>query len=134
MASDQTDNAVLIKQGYEAFNRGDVDAVLELFDPAVRFDVLEDSPIAEAFEGYDGFRRLLAQNSEMFAEYFNEPEELIEVSDEKLVVMVRSGARGRLSGVEVEGRLAHLWTLRNRKVIRFQSFRTREDALRAADG
>jgi uncharacterized protein len=132
MASDDSRNVALVRGGYEAFNRGDVEAVLAFFDPEIEFDVLEDSPIAQKFHGHEGFRALLALNSEMFSGYRNEPEEIVEVSEDEIVVVVRSGARGRISGIEVEGRLAHLWTIRDGRATRFKSFPTREAALRAA--
>jgi ketosteroid isomerase-like protein len=134
VASEKTRNAELVQRGYDAFNRGDLDAVLEFFDPEIEIGVLEDSPIARDFRGHEGFRAMLAENAEMFTDYRNEPLEIIEASDESIVVVIRSAARGRLSGAEVEGRLAHLWTIRDDKVIRFQAFRTREDALLAALG
>jgi ketosteroid isomerase-like protein len=125
------DNVELIRRGYAAFNSGDIDAVLELLDPAVVIGVLEDSPIAEEFHGHEGFRKLLAENSAMFSDYRNRPEEIVEVTDEKIVVVVRSEARGRVSGAAVGGRIAHLWTLRDGKAIRFEAFPSCEAALAA---
>lgn len=124
----------LVRSGYEAFNRGDLDAVLELLDPAVELGMLEDGIISGTFRGHEGFRKLLTENNEMFTGYRNEPEEIIEVSERSIVVVVRSLARGRISGAEVEGRLAHLWTVRDNQVIRLQAFPTREAALDAAAG
>jgi uncharacterized protein len=128
----RTANAELVRRGYEAFNRGDIDAVLELFDPDVELGVLEDSPIAESFHGHDGFRKMIAENNDMFDQYRSRPEEILEPSEDKIVVVVRSAARGRLSGAEVEGRVVHVWTIRDRKVVRMQVFNSREEALRAA--
>jgi ketosteroid isomerase-like protein len=132
MTREESDNVELLRRGYEAFNRGDVAAVVELLDPAIVVDVLEDSPIAQRFHGHDGFRKLLAENGEMFSYYSNRPEEIVEVSGEQIVVVVRSEARGRASGAEVAGQIAHLWTLRDRRAIRFEAFRSREAALAAA--
>jgi ketosteroid isomerase-like protein len=81
-----------------------------------------------------GVVKLLAENAEMFDRYRNVPEEIVEVSDAKIVVVVRSEARGRVSGAEVGGRVVHLWTLRDGKVIRMELFRTRDAALAAARG
>jgi uncharacterized protein len=127
-----TDNAELVRQGYEAFNRGDIEAVLALFDPAVELGVLEQSPIAGEFHGHEGFRALLAENSDMFADYRNLPEEIVEAAEDAIVVVVRSEARGRVSGAEVSGQVVHLWRLRDGKVVRLQVFDSREAALRAA--
>ena len=134
MPLEESQNVQIVRRGYEAFNRGDVDAVLELFDPAVVLGVLEDSPIAEEFHGHEGFRKLLAENSEMFDEYRNRPEEIVEVAHDKIVVVVRAEARGRASGIELEGRIAHLLTIRGGKAVRFEAFRSREAAIDAATG
>jgi uncharacterized protein len=132
MTSKRSGNVDLIQRGYGAFNGGDLDAVLELFAPDVVFMPLPDSPMGATFHGHEGFRKMTTENAEMFDSYRNEPEEIIEVGDDKVVVLVRSAARGRMSGIEVEGRLAHLWTLRDGKAIRCQSFNSREAALSAA--
>ena len=134
MSTPPAGNAELVRQGYDAFNRGDIDAVLELFDPSVELGVLDESPIADVFHGHDGFRRLLAENNEMFDQYRNLPEEIVEASQDQIVVVVRSEARGRLSGAEVGGRVAHLWTLRDGKVVRLELFRSKDEALSFARG
>jgi ketosteroid isomerase-like protein len=128
-----TDNAELVRRGYEAFNRGDFEGVLALFDPELRINVLPETMMAQTFHGHEGFLRLMAENAEMFESYRNHPEEVIELGDDHIVVIVRSEARGRLSGAEVEGRLVHLWTLRDGRVIRFEAFPTTEEARRAAE-
>ena len=128
----ESENAQLIRGGYEAFNRGDLEAVLELIDPEIVLAVLEESMITDEFRGHDGFRKLLAENGEMFSYHRNQPLEVLELSPEKIVVVVRSAARGRISGVEVEGTVVHVWTLRDRKAIRFEVFPSREAAIAAA--
>jgi ketosteroid isomerase-like protein len=132
MEREENDNVGLVRRGYAALNRGDVDGVLELLDPAVVIGLLEDSPISEEFRGHDGFRKLLAENDETLADYRNIPEEIVEVSTDKIVVIVRSEGRGRISGAEVGGRIAHLLTIRDGKAVGFEVFPTREAAFRAA--
>jgi uncharacterized protein len=132
MTTERSANADLVRRGYDAFNGGDLDAVLELCAPDMVFMPLADSPVGATFRGHEGFRELISENAEMFDSYSNEPEEIIEVADDKVVVLVRSTARGRMSRIEVGGRLAHLWTLRDGKAIRCQSFSSLEAALSAA--
>jgi ketosteroid isomerase-like protein len=48
-------------------------------------------------------------------------------------VPVRQRARGEGSGVEVEIRIGHLWTVRDGRIARLDVFAARDDALRAAD-
>jgi uncharacterized protein len=132
MTTEASANVALIQDGYRAFNRGDLDAVLELFAADVVFMPLPDSMMGATFHGHDGFRKMIAENDEMFDWYRNDPEEIIDAGDDKVVVVVRSEARGRMSGIEVGGRLAHLWTIRDGKAIRCESFSSREAAIGAA--
>jgi ketosteroid isomerase-like protein len=46
---------------------------------------------------------------------------------------VRQRARGGASGVELEIRIGHLWTVRDGKIARLDVFAARDDALRALD-
>jgi len=41
-------------------------------------------------------------------------------------------ARGKASGVEVDARGGHVWTLRAGRVVRWQVFGTKQEALEAA--
>lgn len=61
-----------------------------------------------------------------------EAEEFIESGD-KILALVHWVGRGRGSGVEIEGRGAHLWTFRDRRIIRQDTYRDRDEA-RAALG
>jgi ketosteroid isomerase-like protein len=60
-----------------------------------------------------------------------EPEQFTAVGDQ-VAVVVGYRARGRASGVEVEGRESALWTLRDGKVRRYAWFHEPADALEAA--
>ena len=59
-----------------------------------------------------------------------EPERF-EFVENQVAVVLRYTARGRSSGVEVEGRESALWTLRNGRVIRYAWFHDPQDALQA---
>ena len=58
-------------------------------------------------------------------------EELIDAPGERVISVVTRRARGRASGAEVELPLAHVWTIRNEKVVRVVWFPSREEALEA---
>ena len=69
--------------------------------------------------------------SEAFEYFRMEPERFIETTDQ-VVVFVRSSARGRGSGIQVEVRPAHVWTMRGGKAVRVVAFPERERGLAAA--
>ena len=47
------------------------------------------------------------------------------------MVPIYTSGRGRASGIKVENRVTHIWTMRGGKAIRFRVFPTTEEALEA---
>jgi ketosteroid isomerase-like protein len=76
-------------------------------------------------------RREILRVLEAFEDYRIETKDFIEAGD-AVVVPVRISGRGRTSGAKLETRLAHLWVLRNGRVIRGEVYRTADEALEAA--
>jgi ketosteroid isomerase-like protein len=60
-----------------------------------------------------------------------EPERL-EAFGDQVAVAVRYSARGRSSGVEVQGRESALWTIRSGQVVRYEWFHAPTDAFERA--
>jgi uncharacterized protein len=65
---------------------------------------------------------------ESFDAFRIEPEEIVE-DDDRLIAVVRQSGTGRASGIEVEARIAHVWTVKDGLAVRWQSYSNREDAL-----
>ena len=121
------------RRGYEALARGDLDGVLELIDPSVEVEVhtgRPDLPESEVLRGHAGFLENLKLLDEVFEDVEVWPEEFMEIGDDLLVRVYTSG-RGRGSGIRVENRVTHIWTIREGKAIRFQVFQTTTEALAA---
>jgi ketosteroid isomerase-like protein len=126
-----SENVELVKRGYEAFNRGDLEAVFDRFDPKIEWVTDERVPFAGTYHGHDEVRRLLRDQQEVFGQLTMEPYEFFESGDQ-VVAFVRQVARGQASGAEIEITIGHLWTIRNDKAVRWQGFPEREKALEAA--
>ena len=77
------------------------------------------------------FKRAVDNVFEGWETWETEAERFRAVGDQ-VAVMVRYRARGRGSGVEVEGRESALWTLRDGKVTRYAWFHEPAEALEAA--
>jgi ketosteroid isomerase-like protein len=78
-------------------------------------------------------REYVAILFEAIEDYRMNPEEFIDAGGDQVLVFSREGGRGKQSGAEVVTHpTAHLWTLRNGKAIRMQSYWERSDALEAA--
>ena len=114
----------------EAWDRG---AVIDLsfLDPDVVYEdrTLPDH-IGEAYRGHEGVVRA--------AKRWVEPNEwlLVELEriigdDDRLVSIHRLRSKARHTGIEFDSPLAYAWTLRDGKIVHFQSFLEPEDALEA---
>jgi ketosteroid isomerase-like protein len=59
------------------------------------------------------------------------PGEMIDAGD-SVVVIATFQARGRGSSVDLEKFEPHIWTIRDGKIVRFQWFNDRDEAMKAA--
>jgi hypothetical protein len=118
-----------LRRGYEALNRGDLSLVLELLDPDIEWHEPAPSPEAGSHRGRDSFERFFRGWIESFDEFRVEPEQVIE-HGERLIAVVRQSGKGRASGVEVETRIAHVWTVENGMAIRWKAVADPDEALR----
>jgi ketosteroid isomerase-like protein len=117
-------------RSYQAFNRGELDDALAVFDPEIVWHTyLVPGPGGGTYHGHEGVRELWADARNIFGDFRNEPERLIAAAD-RLVVLVRICGWGKESGIAVEAKIAHIHTFRNGKVVRVDSYENREDALR----
>jgi uncharacterized protein len=126
-----SENVELLKRGYEAFNRGELEAVFARLDPEIEWVTDERVPFAGTYHGHDEIRRLLRDQQEVFGQLTMEPYEFFETGDQ-VVAFVRQRARGHASGAEIVITIGHLWTIRDGKAVRWQGFPEREKALEAA--
>ncbi len=126
------ENVELARKGLEALNRGGPDAVIDLCDPAVEWIAIPGFlPDAEDFHGHAGVRAWFEKVGESLTELHWEAEEILDGGD-RLLVALKLRAAGRASGVEGEFRIFQAWTIRDDKLIRLESYLSRDDALQAA--
>ena len=125
-------NVEALQRGYEALNRGDLSVVLELLDPDIEWHEPEPSPDAGTHTGRDSFERFFSSWIDSFDGFRVEPEQVVE-RDDKLIAVVHQSGRGRASGVQVDARLAHLWTIKDGRAIRWEAVANVDDALRGAE-
>jgi uncharacterized protein len=128
MSQEQVD---LARRGYEALAAGDLARVLELIDPDVQLEILTGRPdLPERLHGHAGFVENIKGLTDVFEDIEIVPEDFIEVGDE-LVVPIYTAGHGRSSGIRIENRVTHVWTIRDGKAVRFRVFLDREQALAA---
>jgi ketosteroid isomerase-like protein len=123
----------LARRGYEALAKGDLESVLELIDPDVEVEIhtgRPDLPETDTLHGHAGFLENLRLLKEVFEDVEVVPEDFIEVGEE-LIVSIYTAGRGRASGIRVENRVTHIWTIRDGRATRFRVYPTTEQALEA---
>ena len=131
LAADATPTSV-VRAVYEAINSRDYEAGFALLDDSFEWVEPEQGLLGGTHRGFEEIRRAIDAQLEVFDEFMIEPEEFHEHGDH-VAVPIRQRARGGVSGVEVEIRIGHLWTVKNGRVVRLEVFAAREDARRAAE-
>jgi ketosteroid isomerase-like protein len=126
-----TENERLLRQGYDAWNRGDWTWMEALLAPDFEVDATDRVLNPDHYEGIEGFRRLAGEMSEVWDSWEIEPVQFIE-NGERVFVAHRVRARGKGSGVEVEQMYWSVWTLRDGKGVRLSLHVDREGALAGA--
>ena len=121
-----------IRALYLAINERDYEAGFALLHHDFEWLEPGQSLLGGPHRGFDEVLRAIETQLEVFDELTIEPEEF-QVHGDYIAVPVRQRARGGASGIEVEIRIGHLWTVRDGKASRLEVFAAREDAHKAAE-
>jgi ketosteroid isomerase-like protein len=125
------EDAERLRGAYQAFNEGGVEAFLERLAPEFQLRDRDSSPDrAETRYGKEGIKELFDSYMEAFDALRLEPQEFIDAGDQ-IVVSLNQRVRGKGSGAEVVGHIAHVWTLRGGTPFRLRIFGDKESALQA---
>ena len=125
------ENVEIVRRGYEALAKGRVD--LETLDPEIEWRGPREFPdLAQPHYGHEGVMQYMAKLGEVFDDYRVVAEEFMEVGEDQVLVFAREGGRGKGSGLEVETNpTVHVYTLRDGKAVRMQSYWERSEAIEA---
>jgi ketosteroid isomerase-like protein len=122
-------NAELITRMLECWNAGDVDALLEVFDPDVEVRPALSTFLASmVYRGHAGVRRWYAETNEPWAELQAEPERFVDAGA-RTVVVIALHARVPGGHVDVGARIAHVVTIREDKIVRLEGYDEPDEAL-----
>jgi ketosteroid isomerase-like protein len=124
------ENVEIVQRTYAAFERGDLGALLDDVHPEV---VSWAHPRGDEgrYEGRDGVVRFITEWLEPFDEFTQVPEEFRDAGD-KVLVRVFQRARGKESGVPVEGNFWLVHHLRDGKAFQVDLYDNEDEALEAA--
>ena len=113
------ENVELLRTVYEQWERGNLSAGKDLFDPEIESVWPPEFPSGGTYRGVTGHTRAMREWLSPWKDFRLVAEGFYEAAS-SVVVPFRVHARGGESGVEVERRWAHIWTLRGGKVVRFE--------------
>ena len=106
-------------------------AIFQFFDPTV--EVRQSASVLGTegtFHGYDGLKRSAREVFEAFRDLHWLPIRLIDGGDH-VVATVESRGYGKHSGVEVNVRAGHVWTLRDGRIVAWRTYLDPTQALEA---
>ena len=126
------ENVEIVRRGFAAFNRGDLDGALEEWAPGAIWDWTNSRGFdAGVFRGHDEIRAFWQRFLTAFDEVRMELKDLVEVEDGRFIVENVAYFRGR-DGVEAQARSAWLVTIRDDKQTSLTLYQTKQQALEAA--
>ena len=123
---------VVVTQAYQAFKRQDPDGLIALADPDIEFGGSAAAPDG-LYRGHDGIRKYLADIEGAFGhEWDAEVERIAEAGDNRVVLIARVFGPGK-GGLPLDLRLAHIWELKDGKLLRGKVYLDPEAALDAVE-
>jgi ketosteroid isomerase-like protein len=133
-SQDRETNEKLLRSGIDAYNRGDVAAIVALFDPEVECYVAPGLGNPGTWHGLDGFAEMVQGWREAFAEDRSTVVGTSMPDDHHLIAEMHQTAVGSISGVPVEMTNFYLLEVRDGRAVRFHIYGDRAAALAAASG
>ena len=124
------ENLEVAERVVEAFDAGDVEAVLAEMHPDIEF-IPRRAPVQGTFRGHEGIREFFADNAESFDVFQVTGDETRDHGDH-VVGIGTLRIRGKGSGAEVVVPTAVVLTFAQGKIVRFEDFVERARALEAA--
>ncbi len=112
-------NAEIIRSGYEAFGRGDVPAVLAVFDEGIRWHVPGRNPMSGDYTGHDevvGYYQALGERSG--GTFRLEVEAILEDGEHKVAVLATE--LGERDGKHLNSSSVHVWHVEDGRATRFR--------------
>ena len=108
-----------------AFDSGDLTADCEWIPAA-------EIPGAQVVRGRDDFIEFMRVWTEDFENWSTSYERLVDLHDDRVLVLAHQWATGKGSGVPVELHFGQIWEFRDGKVIRIRNYIDEKSALEAA--
>ena len=124
------DTIARLRASYEALNQGDITRTVEVLADDAEWVEHSDLPEAGSYRGRETIRGFLEHFLDSW-DRFEQDIEDVQAGDGCVLLFIRLVARGKGSGVDVQSRYAHLWTMREGVGVRVDAYYDRDQALAA---
>lgn len=121
----------LVRQAYDAFNRRDIDAVVDLMDPE-GVAVSRLAALEGGYRGHQGLRRWWQDLLGAWPDYRVDVVDVRELGD-TTIVEARVGGHAADSGIALWQTSWHVWRWRGEKAVWFAVFTSEAEALSAVE-
>ena|SRR5438270_2554948 len=125
------ENVEIVQRGYAAFLRGQPEDALPLIAEDFVATRVAPMPDPTPYHGPDGLTKILADWIQDFDEFEMNPEELIDVDDEHVVVRVHQRGVGAHSRAPIEADFWFVHKLRDGKLVRTDIYGSQAQAFGA---
>lgn len=115
------DNVDVVQGAWDAFGRGDIDAVLEAIAPSAETRLPESLPWGGTYAGPDGFRDFLTKLGDSWEQFSATPQKVLGADDNHVVVLAKTKGRTK-AGATIEGKTIWIYQLRDGKIADAESF------------
>jgi ketosteroid isomerase-like protein len=124
-------NVEVIYKLTDAINRGDIEAVLECYDPEVSYAPLR-ATVQGTYSGHAGVREWWEDTQESFADFSLEAEEIRDIDGHRVLAIGTLRTRGQESGVETSVDTASVIEFRDGLIVALKDYGDRAKAREAA--
>jgi ketosteroid isomerase-like protein len=126
------ENVEVVRASFAAMARGDLEELLALYDPEIRFLPLTGTRVESGgYHGHAGVRDYFAEVADVWDE-LRPYAEYVETIGDDVVVLGGCAVRGRGSKIQSDSPMAWVLTVRSGKITRHCGYSTSEEALEAA--
>jgi ketosteroid isomerase-like protein len=126
----QTANQAAVLGLATAIRDSDRDTALAVCHPDIEFASMLGIS-GRSYTGHSGIREYFDDIESAWAEWSVDVERVAEGADGRVAIVMTMRARGKGSGIELAERTAHIWTVRDGRLLRNQLHRDADAALRA---
>jgi ketosteroid isomerase-like protein len=110
-------NAALVRRGYDAFSKGDMDTINEIFADDIVWHIAGRSPLAGDYKGKNEVFGFFGQLAERSGGSFSLEVHDVLGNDEHVTALTRERAERGGNSLDVNG--VHVWHVRDGKAVEF---------------